>query len=68
MDASKLRLLWSVVLEHSPESIAKIPEAFFVNHILGQIESRVFLSKDEQYAMQSYLQTKRGLILDMIQG
>lgn len=68
MDASKLRLLWSVVLENSPENIAKIPEAFFVTHILEQMQARVCLSADEQNAMQSYLKSKRGLILDMMQG
>ncbi|MDV3351604.1 hypothetical protein D0962_10085 [Leptolyngbyaceae cyanobacterium CCMR0082] len=68
MDASTLRLLWSVILENSPENISNLPEALFVRHLLEQIQDRVYLSIDEQNAMQSYLQAKRGLILEMIQG
>lgn len=68
MDASTLRLLWSVILENSPENISNLPEALFVRHLLEQIQDRVCLSIDEQNAMQSYLQAKRGLILEMIQG
>ncbi len=68
MDASTLRLLWSVVLENSPESVSNLPEALFVRHLLDQIQARVCLSTDQQSAMQSYIRTKRVLILDMIQG
>ena len=68
MNASTLRLLWSVVLENSPESIAHLPETLFVRHLLEQMQARVCLSADEQNAMQSYLQNKRALILEMIQG
>ena len=68
MDASTLRLLWSVVLENSPESISNLPEALFVRHLLEQVQTRVCLSVDEQTALQAYLQTKRNLILEMIQG
>ena len=68
MDASTLRLLWSVVLENSPENVSHLPEALFVRHLLEQMQARVCLSMDEQSAMQSYLQTKRTLILEMIQG
>ena len=68
MDASTLRLLWSVVLENSSESIASLPESLFVRHFLEQIQTRVCLSTDEQTAMKSYLQTKRVLILEMMQG
>lgn len=68
MDASTLRLLWSVVLENSPESVVHLPEALFVKHVLEQIQSRICLSTDEQNAMQSYLHAKRGLILEMMQG
>lgn len=68
MDASTLRLLWSVVLENSPESISHLPEALLVRHLFEQIQARVCLSIDEQNAMQSYLQTKRALILEMIQS
>ena len=66
MDASTLRLLWSVVLENSPESISNLPEALFVRHVCEQIQARVCLSSDEQNAMQSYLHAKRGLILEML--
>ncbi len=68
MNASTLRLLWSVVLENSPENISHLPEALFVRHLLEQIQARVCLTMDEQNAMQSYLQIKRSLILEMIQG
>ncbi len=68
MDASTLRLLWSVVLENSPESIASLPDTLFVRHFLEQVQDRVCLSLDEQDAMQSYLHTRRTLILEMIQG
>ncbi len=68
MDASMLRLLWSVVLENSSENISSLPEALFVRHLLEQMQARIYLSMDEQDAMQSYLQAKRRLILEMIQG
>ena len=68
MDASTLRLLWSVVLENSPESISHLPDALFVRHLFEQVQTRVNLSLDEQNAMQVYLHNKRGLILEMIRG
>ena len=68
MNASTLRVLWSVVFETSPEIVANLPEAVFVGHLCEQIQSKVCLSSDEQSAMQSYLQTKRTLIIEMMQG
>lgn len=68
MDASTLRLLWSVVLENSPESVSNLPEALFVKHLLDQIQAKVCLSTNQQNAIQSYIRSKRVLILDMIQG
>lgn len=68
MDASTLRLLWSVVLENSPESVSNLPEALFIRQVCEQIQSRVCLSPDEQNAMQSYLHAKRRLILEVMQG
>ncbi|WP_152532081.1 hypothetical protein [Leptolyngbya sp. Heron Island J] len=68
MDTSTLRLLWSVVLENSPESISHLPDTLFVRHLFEQIQARVNLSLDEQDAMQVYLHNKRGLILEMIRG
>lgn len=68
MDTSTLRLLWSVVLENSPESISHLSDTLFVRHLFEQIQARVNLSLDEQDAMQVYLHNKRGLILEMIRG
>ena len=68
MDASTLRLLRSVDLENSPESVSNLPEGLFVRHLLEQVQARVCLTVDEQTAMQSYIQIKRDLILEMIQG
>lgn len=68
MTASTLRLLWTVILENSLESVSNLPESLFVRHLLEQIQSRVCLSTAEERAMQSYLRIKRSLILDMLQG
>ena len=68
MNVETLRLLWSVVLEISPDEAAELSDDVLVRNLLFQVNSRIYLSLEEQTAVRSYLRARKPLICQMLQS
>lgn len=67
MNTEVLRLLWSLVSTMSPDNIAGLSNDVLVKKLLSHINSRVYLSLDEQIAVKSYLSAREPLVREIIQ-
>ncbi len=68
MKAEILRLLWSVILELSPETVAELLDEALVGNLLARLSSRLCCSPADQTAVQSYLKNKQLLIREVVQS
>ena len=68
MNVETLRLLWSVVLEISPDEVAELSDDVLVRSLIFQVNSRICLSLEEQTAIRSYLSARKPLIFEMLQS
>jgi uncharacterized protein (DUF302 family) len=67
MNPNNLRLLWSVVMESSPEKATELPCEVLVKNLLQQMNDRILLSLDEQMTFKTYLDNRKGLVHEMLQ-
>ncbi|MCG8363923.1 MAG: hypothetical protein MJA27_11405 [Pseudanabaenales cyanobacterium] len=68
MTIETLRLLWSLVLEISPDNVAELSDDVLVRSLFSQVNSRICLSLEEQTAVRSYLSARKPLICEMLQS
>jgi hypothetical protein len=67
MNPNNLRLLWSVVMESSPEKATELPYEVLVKNLLQQMNDRILLSLDEQMIFKTYLDSRKSLVHEMLQ-
>ncbi|MEO0537911.1 MAG: hypothetical protein AAF215_29140 [Cyanobacteria bacterium P01_A01_bin.123] len=68
MDTGILRLLWSAVLEISPDTVAGLSDEVLTKRLIDKLRDRVCLSAEERAAVTSYIQNKKPLIIEVVQG
>ena len=66
MDATKLRVLWSLILDASLDNLAEVSEAVFISQLSTYINDNIYLNDHERVALLGYWQARRHLILDML--
>jgi hypothetical protein len=62
MDASLLRLLWSVIEETPTHLVLEMDTTRLCLYLLSKIEMRVCLDDDQHQAMQAYISSHTHLI------
>lgn len=62
MDASLLRLLWSVIEETPTHLLLGMDAAWLYSHLLSKIEMRVCLDDGQHQALQAYIHSHTHLI------
>ncbi|MGF1524505.1 MAG: hypothetical protein ACFBSF_19455 [Leptolyngbyaceae cyanobacterium] len=67
MKAEILRLLWSMVLELSPDRVAELSDEALAGSLVARMNSRLCLNREDQMAVRSYLKRKRLLIREMVE-
>jgi hypothetical protein len=67
MEASVIRLLWSIVLTLPPEAMGVGSEDVIVRHVLHELEGRICLSADDRIKVKQYLLTRHVMIREMLQ-
>lgn len=66
MNAEILRLLWSVILELSPDNVAELSDEALAGNLVARINSRLCLNREDQMAVRLYLTRKKLLIREMV--
>lgn len=66
MNAEILRLLWSVILELSPNNVAELSDEALAGNLVARINSRLSLNREDQMAVRSYLKQRKLLIREMV--
>lgn len=67
MNAEILRMLWSVILELSPDTVAELSDEALEGKLLARLGSRLDFNSEEQTTVRSYLKRKRLLIREVMQ-
>lgn len=67
MNAEILRLLWSVILEFSPDTVAELSDEALEGKLLARLGSRSDFNSEAQMTVRSYLRHKRLLIRQVVQ-
>ncbi|MEL6248963.1 MAG: hypothetical protein AAFQ61_02555 [Cyanobacteria bacterium J06626_23] len=65
MSAKLLRMLWAAVSETPPHLLIGFDDVALSRHILGCIESRANLSREETTEVNSYIASRTPLIRDL---
>jgi hypothetical protein len=67
MEASVIRLLWSIVLTLPPEEMGGFSDDAIVRYVLHELDSRISLSVDDQVKVRQYLTSRHVMIREMLQ-
>ncbi|MEO0540435.1 MAG: hypothetical protein AAFZ80_06180 [Cyanobacteria bacterium P01_A01_bin.105] len=65
MNAKLLRILWSAVSETPPHVLIGVDDLALSRHLIGCIESRMHMSREESTEMHSYISARTPLIRDL---
>ncbi len=62
MDASLLRLVWSIIEETPTHLLMRLDTAGLCQYLLNKIELRVCLDDDQHHAVQTYIASHTNLM------
>ncbi|MDM9380147.1 hypothetical protein QUB80_05465 [Chlorogloeopsis sp. ULAP01] len=65
MNASTLRLLWTVVEETQTSTLVQFPDAELVQQLLWQLRNKTWLTSEETNTISAYLSSRVPLIRDL---
>jgi len=65
LDSSKLRILWLIIEQTQTCIISELSDSEIVQHILCQLQERIFLSASELFDTRIYIHSRLHLIRDL---
>lgn len=65
LDSSKLRILWSIIGQTQTCIISELSDSEIVQHILCQLQEKIFLSTSELFDTRMYIHSRLNLIRDL---
>ncbi|HAE06621.1 MAG TPA: hypothetical protein DCG18_07720 [Richelia sp.] len=63
-----LRQLWAVIEENETSTLLKFGDAELVEQLLGQLQNKIVMSREEVNTINNYLNSKVSLIRDLAEG
>lgn len=68
INSSTLRHLWAVIEENQTSTLLNFGDAELVEQLLGQLQNKIVMSREEVNTINNYLNSKLSLIRDLAQG
>lgn len=65
LDSSKLRILWLIIEQTQTCIYSELSDSEIVQHILFQLQERIFLSTSELFDTKIYIHSRLHLIRDL---
>ncbi|RUR86121.1 hypothetical protein ACF3DV_22735 [Chlorogloeopsis fritschii PCC 9212] len=65
VNASTLRLLWTVVDETQTSTLVQVADAELVQQLLWQLKNKIWLTSEETNTISAYLSSRVPLIRDL---
>ncbi|MBF2004506.1 MAG: hypothetical protein IGS49_03295 [Chlorogloeopsis fritschii C42_A2020_084] len=65
VNASTLRLLWTVVDETQTSTLVQVADAELVQQLLWQLKNKIWLTSEETKTISAYLSSRVPLIRDL---